>query len=285
MMKLSQIKQILAEGAIKLTKSLGQNFLHDANQVRRLISAAELTAADQVLEVGPGLGSLTELLAAQAGRVLAIEKDGRLYEWLQQHLAEVKNLTLLHDDALDYLQRQPADWVEWKLVANLPYSVATPILVELAGTHHGPSRMVFTLQWEVARRLMANPTDKDYGVLALLVQLRYQTAGFFKIPTSCFFPEPDVESACVTLDRRGRFPLTESQSQTFTRIVKRCFSQRRKMMLKLLKVDWPMDQLTGAFTQLGLSCQVRAEAVSLDQFVALTKWLTGTSGLAGINRY
>src|SRR5437868_6819500 len=119
-MKLSEMKQILAQGNIQLTKSLGQNFLHDANQLGRIVAAAELSPGDRVLEIGPGLGPLTELLVREAKEVLAIEKDARLATFLRRRFAAAENLTLVHDDALDYVRRQPEAWAEWKLVANLP---------------------------------------------------------------------------------------------------------------------------------------------------------------------
>lgn len=272
-MKLSEMRQALADGGIQLTRSLGQNFLHDGNQLRRIVDAAALIKADRVLEIGPGLGPLTELLAAGAGEVLAIEVDARLVEFLRQRLAGGDNVTLLHDDALEYLRRAPRDWSGWKLVANLPYSVASPILVELAQARRGPERMVATLQLEVARRLMAAADDDDYGVLTLLVQLHYEPQEWFKIPAGCFFPEPDVESACVVLNRRAEPLLTGGDASTFVRIVKRSFSQRRKMMVKLLKQDWPAASLEAVFAELGLSLQIRAEAVSLEQFVELTRRL------------
>jgi 16S rRNA (adenine1518-N6/adenine1519-N6)-dimethyltransferase len=134
-MKLSEMKQALGAHNIRLTKSLGQNFLHDGNQLRRIVAAAELAKTDRVLEIGPGLGPLTELLLEQAGEVLAIEKDAKLVELLHQRFERAgpcSALRLLHDDALEYLCREARDWGEWKLVANLPYSVASPILVELA---------------------------------------------------------------------------------------------------------------------------------------------------------
>ena len=221
---------------IRLTKSLGQNFLHDGNQLRRIVQAAELVPADQVLEIGPGLGPLTELLLAGAGEVLAIEKDARLVEVLREGVCPPQ-LTLLHADALEFLRREPRDWSDWKLVANLPYSVASPILVELAQTPRRPQRMVATLQLEVAQRLMAKSGDDDYGVLTLLVQLDYEPRNWFKIPAGCFYPAPDVDSACVVLIRRAPPLLPENQRAAFVKIVKRAFSQRRKMMLKLLKPD------------------------------------------------
>jgi 16S rRNA (adenine1518-N6/adenine1519-N6)-dimethyltransferase len=287
-MKLSAMRELLEREGIQLTKSLGQNFLHDANQLRRIVAAAELKPTDKVLEIGPGLGPLTELLLAQAGEVLAIEKDKRLVEVLRRRFgvgqasrpspASEKSetgatpvLRLLHDDALEFLKRERRDWSEWKLVANLPYSVASPILVELAQSDRPPQRMVVTLQLEVARRLMAQPGDKDFGVLTLLVQLDFECRkrSSFKIPASCFFPEPDVDSACVCLVRRSQTLLSREQREAFVRIVKRAFSQRRKMMMKLLREDWPASKLESVFAALNIPLQVRAEVLNREQFVEL----------------
>jgi len=276
-MKLSQMKQALTQGNIQLTKSLGQNFLHDANQLHRIVAAAELSPNDRVLEIGPGLGPLTELLVGEAKEVLAIEKDARLACFFRQRFSSAANLTLVHEDALDYLGRQPEAWADWKLVANLPYSVASRLLVELASAATGPRLMVATLQLEVARRLVASPRDDDYGVLTLLVQLQYEPEGMFKIPASCFFPEPDVDSACVKLVRRSKPLLEPQQAGVFRQIVKRSFSQRRKMMLKLLKQDWPREALEAAFTRAGIPADIRAEAVSLEGFVSLTRSLSGNA--------
>lgn len=229
-MTLTEMREILKARDLQLTKSLGQNFLHDGNQLRRIVAAAELSPADKVLEIGPGLGPLTKLLLASGASVLAIEKDGRLSAFLRERFAGQSNFTLLHDDALAFLQRgtgpsvagrnaveptferseasvpktepdhaaragsvgrqgsteshpaRPADWSDWKLVANLPYSVASPILVELALHPRGPERMVVTLQSEVARRIAAGPDTDDYGLLTLLLGLHYQPGGLFKIP-------------------------------------------------------------------------------------------------------
>jgi len=281
------MRELLATRGIQLTKSLGQNFLHDGNQLRRIVDAAELEKTDKVLEIGPGLGPLTELLLQNAGEVLAIEKDARLVEFLRErfNVAQAsrlhdlgKNLKaggtpalhLLHDDALEFLRRESHDWHDWKLVANLPYSVASTIFVELAQSPRRPERMVATLQLEVAHRLMAKPGDEDYGVLTLLLQLDYELREWFKIPAGCFFPAPDVDSACVVLIRRAQPLLPESQHANFVKIVKRAFSQRRKKMLKLLREDWPTEKLAGAFATLKIPPRERAEKLSLEQFVALT---------------
>ncbi|MGD0258637.1 MAG: rRNA adenine dimethyltransferase family protein [Verrucomicrobiota bacterium] len=324
-MKLTDMKQALAAHGIQLTKSLGQNFLHDANQLRRIVAAADLKKADKVLEIGPGLGPLTEMLLEQAGEVLAIEKDARLVEVLQQRFKVGQTSRLSHsgegtggtpvlqlvlDDALDYLKREARDWTDWKLVANLPYSVASPILVELAegpggrassraqtspasgaredarppeqpvrreDRARGPQRMVATLQIEVAKRLLARPGAPDYGLLTLLVQLDYEPQAWFKIPAGCFFPKPDVDSACICLLRREPPLLRSEQRGAFIQLVKRSFSQRRKMMLKLLKDDWPEPRLVREFERLRLSPHIRAEEVSLEQFACLAQNLHGPS--------
>jgi len=277
-MKLSEMQRLLSERGIRLTKSLGQNFLHDANQLRRIVAAAELTKRDKVLEIGPGLGPLTELLLAGAGHVLTIEKDARLVEVLRQQfksLLVINNpqLTLLHADALEYLRREPGNWFDWKVVANLPFSVASRILVELAQAQQPPQRMVVTLQLEVAKRLMSKPGDNDYGVLTLLVQLDYEPRNWFKIPASCFFPRPDVDSACIVLMRRPKPLLQDTQRQAFLKLVKRAFSQRRKKMIKLLKPDWAEEQLESAFGALRLPLSARAEDLGLEQFVRLAQTL------------
>jgi len=296
-MKLSEMRELLTARGIQLTKSLGQNFLHDANQLRRIVKAADLSKADKVLEIGPGLGPLTELLLQKAGEVLAIEKDARLVQFLRERFnvgqasslspSKMKSETgkmpvlhLLHADALEFLQNQLRDWSDWKLVSNLPYCVASPILVELAQGARAPKKIVATLQLEAARRLMAKPGDKDYGVLTLLMQLDYESRKLsgFKIPASCFFPEPDVDSACVVLDRRAAPLLEENQRETFVKIVKRAFSQRRKMMLKLLREDWPEENLTRVFAELKIPPQERAEKLSLEQFVVLTRRLGDSVG-------
>jgi 16S rRNA (adenine1518-N6/adenine1519-N6)-dimethyltransferase len=293
-MKLSEMRQLLGERDIRLTKSLGQNFLHDGNQLRRIVAAGELTPQDKVLEIGPGLGPLTELLLRKAGQVFAIETDARLVQVLSErfHAGQASRLSaddadlpehggavgtpalqLLHADALEYLQSTSRDWSGWKLVSNLPYAVASPILVELALAERGPERMVATVQLEVAERITAAPGTADYGQLMLFLQLNYTVRSTFKIPAGCFFPPPDVDSACVTLIRRPEPLLTPAHAQVFVRVVKRSFSQRRKMMFKLLREDWPEAALTGAFGKAGLSPQTRAEAVDLMSFVTLAREL------------
>ena len=272
-MTLTEMRQLLADRGIQLTKSLGQNFLHDAQQLRRITSAAALTTADKVLEVGPGLGPLTDLLVEQAGEVLAVETDDRLVAFLRERFSETPKLRLVHADALRWLREQSRDWAGWKLVANLPYSVASPILVDLAQARRGPDRMVVTLQLEVAQRLTAQPGTEHYGLLTLLVGLTYMAGPLFKIPGGCFFPSPDVMSACLVLERRQTPLLPPEQTRAFARVTKLALSQRRKKMIKLLKAAWPLPQLEAAFGELGLDPLIRGEKLSLEQFVRLTEIL------------
>jgi 16S rRNA (adenine1518-N6/adenine1519-N6)-dimethyltransferase len=276
-MRLSEMRQILDERGIRLTKSLGQNFLHDRNQLLRIVELAEISKADRVLEIGPGLGPLTELLIERAGEVLAIEKDKRLCEVLQERFPQFQpnpysRFRLQHDDALEYVHFEQGDWWHWKVVANLPYSVASPIIVELCDAMP-PMMMVVTLQLEVVRRLVASAGTSDYGLLTLLVQLHYEPRENFKIPPTCFFPPPDVDSACIKLVRRSSPLLTTEVEPVFRKLVKRGFSQRRKMMLKLLKQDWPAEALHAAFASLGLPETIRAERVDLPTFVKLAQML------------
>src|SRR5688572_28882468 len=181
-MKLSEIRQLLSDRGIQLTKSLGQNFLHDANQLAKIVALAELSPGDHVLEVGPGLGPLTEMILASGAHLLAIEKDRRLVEFLRERFTGHANLELLQDDALAYLKHTTRDWSNWKLVANLPYSVASPILVELALAPYPPERLVATLQLEVVQRIVSGADEEHYGLLSLYLQLRYEPVEWFKIP-------------------------------------------------------------------------------------------------------
>ena len=273
-MTITKMRRILAESGIQLTKSLGQNFLHDANQLRRIVHMAELSKEDSVLEVGPGLGPLTERLLARCGRVLAIEKDGRLARWLQKSFADAPSLELVHGDALDYLRRAKGrDWSQWKMVANLPYSTGSPILVEWALAEPKPAMMVVTLQWEVVNRIRATAGSRNYGVLSLLLQAGHVPAGSFRVPEACFFPRPEVASACIALKRRRDPLLAGPDFQRFVQLVKAAFRQRRKIMLNLLKIHWQEPLLRECFAAQGIDFQARAESVALEQFAGLAQML------------
>ena len=279
-MTLSEMRRWLDSRGIQLTRSLGQNFLHDGNQLRRIAVAGDFQPGDQLLEIGPGLGPLTELLIASGSPVLAVEKDQRLVEVLRERFAGVAKFSLLHDDALEWLKREPRDWTGWKLVANLPYSVGSPILVELALSARPPERLVATLQREVIQRIVAAPGTEQYGLLSLLLQVRYAPAGTFTIPSPCFFPPPDVESACVTLRRRVPELLTAAELDCFVRVVKLGFSQRRKMMRKQLRSAWAESVLDAGLAVAGIATTARAEDVGLNAFVTLARHLHASTSPA-----
>jgi len=271
-MKLTEMKELLERHEIQLTKSLGQNFLHDSNLLDKIAAAGELTAADQVLEIGPGLGPLTERLIQSGAHVLAVELDGRLVEILRDRFATVENLELLLGDGMKVVKERE-DWGAWKMVANLPYSSASAILVEAALKPACFRKMVVTLQWEVVNRIAASAGTADYGLLTLLLQLRYRVTQRFKIRSGSFFPPPEIDSGVIVLERRAEEVLPVELHPLFVEVVKQGFSQRRKMMKKLLKMKWEPERLDEAFRRLNLPEGIRAEKVTLKQFAILTELL------------
>jgi 16S rRNA (adenine1518-N6/adenine1519-N6)-dimethyltransferase len=273
-MNLSEIRNLLREEDIMLTKSLGQTFMHDQNQLRKIVGLAKLTAADHVIEIGPGLGSLTGLLLQTAGHVTAIETDRRLVKLLDERFGERSNFTLQHADAMKIVRKSKFDWSKHKLVANLPYSIASPLLIDLAASAGRPHGMIVTLQLEVVQRLLAQSATKEYGVLTLLIGLHYATGESFVIPRGSFYPEPNVDSGCIELLRRETPLLLQELCPVFKKIVKRVFAERRKKMMKLLKRDWPEAAVVEAFDALGLDEKIRAERVTLEQFTELTQRLS-----------
>ena len=273
-MNLSEIRNLLREEDIMLTKSLGQTFMHDQNQLRKIVGLAKLTAADHVIEIGPGLGSLTGLLLQTAGHVTAIETDRRLVKLLDERFGERSNFTQQHADAMKIVRKSKFDWSKHKLVANLPYSIASPLLIDLAASAGRPRGMIVTLQLEVVQRLLAQSATKEYGVLTLLIGLHYATGESFVIPRGSFYPEPNVDSGCIELLRRETPLLPPELCPVFKKIVKRVFAERRKKMMKLLKRDWPEAAVVEAFDALGLDEKIRAERVTLEQFTELTQRLS-----------
>jgi len=273
-MTLGEMKSLLAQENLRLTRSLGQNFLHDGNQIRRIVDQANLQPGDPVLEIGPGLGPLTDALLAAKARVLAIEKDARLIPILQRRLAHLPHLELVHADALDWLRTNPRDWSDWKLVANLPYSVGSPILVDLAQSPHPPQSLVATLQAEVVDRIRARPGTAEYGVLTLLLAETYSPVTAFRIPAGCFFPPPDVTSACVRLDRRATPLISPDHAPAFRSLVKLAFAQRRKQLRPVLRAAFPENRLEEAWNRLGLARDVRAETLPPETFARLAEALT-----------
>lgn len=266
---LTELRSILSERGIQLTRSLGQNFLHDTNQLRRITDAGGLSPSCHVLEIGPGLGPLTERLLATGADLTCIETDRRLVQFLNERFPASDRFRILHADALDWIRRTRPDLGNTIVVSNLPYSVASPILVELAGLPTPPRRIVVMLQLEVARRLTATPSSQDYGILTLLLEATYSAELLFKVPRSCFFPEPNVDSAVVRLTLSDPLPVPTGDRPAFAHLIKLAFSQRRKMLPKLLRAAWTTDTIAAALAKAGIDPKARAETLNLKTFTQL----------------
>jgi 16S rRNA (adenine1518-N6/adenine1519-N6)-dimethyltransferase len=201
-MTLTETRAALEQLGLRPSRSLGQSFLVDQNIALLIVSAAGLTLNDTVLEIGPGLGALTELMVERAGRVVAVEKDARLCEFLHGRFGRRRKLQLVHADALAV---DLAAFAPFKVVANLPYAVSTPLLMRLVESPARPRLMVLTVQREVGDRLAARPGTKDYGALTLFTQLYYEARRAHVVAPGCFWPAPEVESAVMVLrTSRGR---------------------------------------------------------------------------------
>ncbi|HPF98571.1 MAG TPA: 16S rRNA (adenine(1518)-N(6)/adenine(1519)-N(6))-dimethyltransferase RsmA [Kiritimatiellia bacterium] len=254
----SEVKALLDQLDLRPSKVLGQNFLIDANILRILLAAAELRQSDQVLEVGPGLGVVTEWLERWAGRVVAIEKDRRLFEHLKDRFAKSDRVELIHADVLDVdLAKLLAGGIN-KMVANLPYSIASRLLVTLIQSPQPPERMVITVQKEVAHRLNAKPETKDYGLLSILTQLRYDVVIEKDVRPTCFLPAPEVHSSIVNLQLLEQ-PPTVADVDQLTALLKLAFSRRRKQLHTVLASEFHADGRAIADRMLA-GIGVRAEA-------------------------
>ncbi len=266
-MKLSEISATLREIRVSPVKTLGQNFLHDRNLAQWIVARAELSPDDYVVEVGPGLGALTEFALASGARVLAIEKDARLAEFVRQRFPSDR-LEVLHADALDYDVRQLFAQPRVKFIGNLPYNVSSQLLLRFTEWPSPISLWLCMLQKEMARRLSAEPRSSDYGALTLLVQLHHRVEYLRTVPASVFLPRPDVDSAFVKLTPRPATELPHHDPQLFGRLVRLGFSQRRKQLQKLLRTEVP-DWETAAEAG-GFEVRARAEELSLLQWVELS---------------
>ncbi|MCS6771950.1 MAG: 16S rRNA (adenine(1518)-N(6)/adenine(1519)-N(6))-dimethyltransferase RsmA [Kiritimatiellae bacterium] len=264
-LRTSDVRALLARLDVQPNRLLGQNFLIDANILRILLEAADLSPADGVLEIGPGLGALTAPLLERAGRVVAIEKDAALFAHLQATFGHHPHLTLIHADALDCdLAGLVANGLN-KVVANLPYAIGTRALVELCGAPVKPTRFAVTVQREVAERLKARPGSRDYGALSVLVQLHYAVELRKRVAPSCFYPAPSVESAIVVLLRLEGGP-QPTDEQRFRSLVKECFEHRRKQMGTLVRRP-------EALARAGIEAKRRPETLSVEEWVRLADLL------------
>ncbi len=253
----SEVRALLAQLDFHPSRVLGQNFLIDRNILNILLDAAELVPGDRVVEVGPGLGVLTDALLERVAWVTAIEKDNRLAPYLRKRFAGHPTLTLIHSDILD------CDFVElfphpgMKLVANLPYAIAARLLVDLTATPHPPARIIVTIQREVADRLGAVPSTKDYGLLSILMQRHYAIRTVKHISPSCFWPAPTVQSSIACLVLRETPLGGEADEAGLRHLLRHAFSRRRKTMARSLRdlVTDPLPALDAA----GIEPTARAE--------------------------
>jgi 16S rRNA (adenine1518-N6/adenine1519-N6)-dimethyltransferase len=266
-MKLSEIDSTLREIRVSPVKTLGQNFLHDRNLARWIVAKAELTSDDYVVEIGPGLGALTEFILESGARVLALEKDQRLADFLRTRFKSGR-LEILHGDALDYDLRPLFAKARVKVLGNLPYYIASQLLLKFTKYPSPISLSLFMLQKEMARRISAAPGTSDYGALTLIVQLHYRVEYLRTVSASVFLPEPDVDSAFVRITPRMHGELPPHDPDTFFRMVRQGFSQRRKQLRNLLREEVPdWDEVCEA---IGFNSRARAEELSLDQWIALS---------------
>ena len=269
-MKLSDIGNTLRDIRVTPVKTLGQNFLHDQNLARWIVDAIEPTAADYIVEIGPGLGALTRPLSRSGARILAIEKDGRLVDFLRQRFGE-ESVEVVHQDALRFDVRTLFSYPQVKLIGNLPYYLSSQLLLRFLSAPSPISLALLMLQKEMARRLSATAGSGDYGVLTLVVQEHWSVEYLRSVPASVFLPQPDVDSAIVLLRPRDPLELPAHDHETFVALVRQGFAQRRKQLRKLLREqveDW--DQ---AATEIGFSPTARAEELSLSQWVDLTNFV------------
>jgi len=275
----TDIKALLLERDIRPSRVLGQNFLIDENILNILLDSAHIADTDQVLEIGPGLGVLTEPLLARAGRLLAIEKDPRLAAYIRETFASNPRFSLIEADALEL--DLPGLLKEHRIthvISNLPYSAGTRILLTLFDAPERPWRVVVTLQLDVAERLIAMPGSRTYGVASILAQLHYEVRIRKIVRPTCFYPVPEVRSAIIECYRRSE-PLPALHSKPhFDELVKWCFSQRRKQMGRILQHAPETVVPSGAdrevlLTAAEIAPEQRPESVPIVHWIALSNAL------------
>ncbi len=269
----SEVKQLLTELDLRPSKVLGQNFLIDANILKIMLSTAHLTREDAVLEIGPGLGVLTEWLLRWSSRVVAIEKDNRLCAYLRKRFEKETNLQLIESDALDVALDPLLEGGVNKVVSNLPYSVGSRLIVALVESRHAPEQITVTVQFEVAQRLTAAPQSKDYGLISILAQLRYAIDIRKEISATCFYPPPEVKSAIVNLSKRPEPLAVLRDPDHFKNLVKSAFSHRRKQIGTVFRriLDGAEPAAIGRMLErLGIDPQARPETLAPARWAELS---------------
>ena len=262
---------ILHRFKLRADKKLGQNFLIDENIVRNIVAAAELSDKDTVLEVGPGIGTLTQGLAESGASVVAVELDKRLLPVLDTTLEGYDNVRIVNGDILQVDIMQTVGVDEFKVCANLPYYITTPIIFALLEKRLPMERLVAMVQKEVAERMAAKPGGKDYGALSVAIQYYTEPEIAFIVPPSSFIPAPSVDSAVIVCKRREKPPVEVCDEALFFRVVKAAFSLRRKMLNNSLKNMGIKGEQVAKWLELaGVDGKRRSETLSLEDFAALT---------------
>ena len=264
-------QHILNRFKLRADKKLGQNFLIDENVVRQIVAAAELSEADTVLEVGPGIGTLTQGIAESKARVVAVELDTRLLPVLATTLNGYDNVRVVHGDILKVNIMEEVGAPSFKVCANLPYYITTPIIFALLEKRLPMERLVAMVQKEVAERMAAQPGGKEYGALSVAIQYYTEPKIAFIVPPTSFIPAPAVESAVIVCKRRIKPPVEVCDEGLFFRVVKAAFSLRRKMLSNSLKnMGIKSEQVAKWLELAGVDGKRRAETLSLEDFAKLT---------------
>lgn len=251
-----------------LGRRLGQHFLFDPSILKRIVKAADLYPDDIVVEIGPGKGQMTRLLAEAVKEVIAIELDRSLCEEIRRSTSEIKNINLFCGDALKYPYHTLHSF---KTVANIPYYITTPVIFKLLEERHNLTTATLTIQKEVAERIVASPGGKDYGVLSIMVQYRADAEIAFTIPASAFSPPPRVDSAVLCLKTLSSPRIRLSSEKTFVNVVKTAFSRRRKTLSNSLK---PLNAgIKGLLLDACIDPVRRPETLSMEEFAAIAELL------------
>lgn len=269
--------EVLQKYGFVFQKRFGQNFLIDTHVLEKIIRESEITENDFVLEIGPGIGTMTQYLAASAREVAAVEIDDALIPILQDTLKEWDNVTVIHGDILKTDIRKIADernnGMPIKVVANLPYYITTPIIMGLFESHVPVESITVMVQKEVADRMQTGPGSKDYGALSLAVQYYSEPEIVANVPPNCFMPRPKVGSAVIRLRRHKTPPVQVQDEKLMFRLIRASFNQRRKTMANGLKnsqeLTFTKEQVEKAIQECGLPLNIRGEALTLQQFAAL----------------
>lgn len=276
----SRTKEILAKHGFTFKKSLGQNFLTEPNILRKIVETAEITEQTNVIEVGPGIGALTEHLAKNARQVLAFEIDDRLIPVLEDTLQDYPNVSVVHQDVLQANLPQITSEIfeeelPIKVVANLPYYITTPIMMYFLSSGLPVAEMIVMMQREVADRISAKPGTKAYGSLSIAVQYHMEAKLAFIVPKTVFVPQPNVDSAILKLTRRQTPAVSVSNEKEFFKLTKAAFQLRRKTLWNNLQNSYGKDEATKAWLRASLETAAiepsrRGETLSLEEFAALS---------------